>query len=276
MQYAVHSDRGNVKKVNQDSAMVRKAMAGKSEVLFAVICDGMGGLSNGEVASADVVGAMEEWFSTDLPYIAEKGLNAERLKRSMNDRIIAEDELIAEYSRRLGDCGTTLTGVFLCAGRFLCVNVGDSRVYRIREQNTELLTHDQTVVQQMLDGGEISQDEAVILSYEKKEVQDMIDGKKLTPAQIRAYRMKNVLLQCIGVEGDVVPDYTEGTYEKGDVFVLCSDGFRHKLSEEEIAGYFSDADMKNEKKMKRAAVQAVEENMRRGERDNITVIVIKV
>lgn len=251
MLYTVHSDRGIVKKVNQDSAMVKKAVAGKHEMVFAVVCDGMGGLCNGEVASAEVVDAMQDWFVKDLPGLVMAGLTTRSLKNSLNRRIVAEDGKITAFSRALGDCGTTLTGLFLCMGRYLCVNVGDSRIYRIRDGRTELLTHDQTVVQQMLDNGEITQEQAL------------------------THRMKNVLLQCIGVEGDVVPDYTEGSYEKDDIFLLCSDGFRHMLSGEEMAGFFPVSEMRNEKKMKRAAVRAVETAIGRGERDNITVVVIR-
>lgn len=251
MLYTVHSDKGIVKKVNQDSAMVKKAVAGKNEILFAVVCDGMGGLCNGEVASAEVVEAMQDWFMEDLPELVRDGLTTGGLRSSLNRRIVAEDEKITAFSRAIGDCGTTLTGLFLCAGRYLCVNVGDSRIYRIRDGVAVLLTHDQTVVQQMIDNGEITQEQAL------------------------SHRMKNVLLQCVGVEGDVVPDYTAGRYEKDDVFILCSDGFRHKITGEEMAGFFPISEMRNEKKMKRAAVRAVETVIGRGERDNITVVVIR-
>lgn len=276
MIYAIHTDKGIVKKVNQDSALVKKASTDGGEILFSVVCDGMGGAVDGELASAEVVEAMQEWFSADLPFIISEGLSAGKLKKSLNDKIIAEDEAISEYCvRRKYDCGTTLTGIFLCAGRFLCVNVGDSRVYRIRGGKAELLTHDHTVVQDMLDSGEIKEEDLGFLAYSKAAVQQMIDSGKLTEAQAHAYTMRSVLSQCIGVEGDVNPEYTEGTYAKDDIFLLCSDGFRHKLTAQEIADAFPIGEMRNEKRIKRCAVRAVEENIRRGERDNITVVVIR-
>ena len=251
MLYAVHTDIGNVKKVNQDSAVIKKASTEKGEIMFAAVCDGMGGLRNGEIASAEVAEALSEWFTAQLPLLVSEGITSERLKESLNDVILAQDEKISAFSRKCGDCGTTLAGIFLCGGRYMCVNVGDSRIYMIRGGQMRLLTHDQTVVQRMIDSGEITKEQAL------------------------THKMRSVLLQCIGVEGDVVPDYTEGTYEKGDTFLVCSDGFVHKVREEELPGFFPAQEMRNEKRMRRAAVIAVEENMKRGERDNITVVVLR-
>ena len=276
MIYAVHTDKGTVKKMNQDSALVKKAATEHGDILFAVVCDGMGGLSYGELASAETVEALQEWFSADLPCIAAEGLSTGKLKRSLNDRIIAEDETITEFSKKFEDCGTTLTGIFLCAGRFLCVNVGDSRVYRIRGERIELLTHDHSAVQDMIDREEITEDQiCTLLLRDHPAVMDMINKGMVTEKQAKAYKMRSVLTQCIGVEGDVVPAYTEGTYEKDDIFLLCSDGFRHKLTPREIVGFFPLREMRNEKRIKRCAVRAVEENIRRGEKDNITVRAIR-
>ena len=246
-----HTETGNVKKVNQDSILVRKAVAKGEEIVFAAVCDGMGGLKNGELASAEVTEALSGWFMSELPFIVSAGLTKKSLTKSLNTVILSQDEKIEYFSEKYGDCGTTLAGVLLCGGRFLTVNVGDSRVYKISEDGIDLLTHDQTVVQRMLDNGEIQ------------------------PAEAENHKMRSVLLQCIGVEGDVVPVYTDGTYEEGDIFVICSDGFRHKISGEEIMEYFLPYEMKNEKTMKKAAKEAVDENMRRRERDNISVVVIK-
>lgn len=252
MLYVIHTDIGSVKKVNQDSALFKMASTEQGEILLAAVCDGMGGLNNGEVASAEVARAFSRWFSDDLPVIATRGISGKELKTEINRVIIDQDEMICRYSRQVGDCGTTFAALLLCGGRYLCVNVGDSRIYRIRGESIRQLTHDQTVVQQMLDSGEILDEEA------------------------KTHKMRNVLLQCIGVEGDVSPEYVEGLCAEDDVFVLCTDGFRHNLSHKEILDFFRPEKMDSENAMKHAAVQAVEENKRRGEQDNITVIVIRV
>lgn len=258
MLHAIHSDKGRYKKVNQDSALVKKADTENGEVLFSIVCDGMGGLNDGELASAEVITALQDWFLNDLPLIMSEGVTPGRLKESLTARIVEEDEKLTAYSDMIikkdstkKGCGTTLTGAFLCAGHFLCVNVGDSRVYKISGKETELLTHDQTLVQQMVDSGDITEKEAL------------------------THKMRSTLLQCIGVEGDVVPVYTEGTYKDGDLFLLCSDGFRHKLEEREFPAFFPEQEMTDKKRMKRCCVRAVDEAIARGERDNVTVVIIR-
>ena len=111
------------------------------------------------------------------------------------------------------------------------------------------LTHDQTVVQQLIDSGRITRKQAEI------------------------HPDRNILLQCVGAGGDVVPEYGVGEYDKGDVFLVCSDGFRHRLAEEEMKQIFGGR-VDTEKKLKAAAKRAVEANMQRKERDNITVVVV--
>ena len=252
MLYTIYTDKGSVKTVNQDSALFKMAATEQGGIIFAAVCDGMGGLTNGEVASSEVARAFSRWFSDDLPVLATKGLTAKDLKTELNRVIIEQDDMICGYSRQFGDCGTTLSGLMLCGGRYLTVNVGDSRIYRISGDMITQLTHDQSVVQKMLDNGEIMDEEA------------------------KTHRMRNVLLQCIGVEGDVAPEYTEGICMENDVFVLCTDGFRHMLSAEEIRDYFLPERMESVDDMRHAAHLAVEENKKRGEQDNITVVVIRV
>ena len=98
----------------------------------------------------------------------------------------------------------------------------------------------------------------------------------MTKAEATKDKRKSILLQCIGAGGDVVPVYKFGIYAKGDVFLICSDGFRHKLKSEEIAKMFRPDSMTDEEIMKSVAVEAVEINKERKERDNISVIAIKV
>ena len=179
------------------------------------------------------------------------GITDEVLVESLNRLITDEDERITEYGEENGECGTTLAAVITCGGRYLCANIGDSRVYRITTNGILQLTHDQTVVQYLIDSGRITREQA------------------------ETHPDRNILLQCVGAGGDVVPEYTMGEYEKGDVFLVCSDGFRHKLVEEEIRRFFG-AGTDTEKKLKAAAERAVEANMQRKERDNITVVAVRM
>lgn len=248
---AVCTDIGNVKKVNQDSCLIREALTSEGTLLFAAVCDGMGGLKNGEVASAYAVDMLSDWFMHDMAVMSTDGFTMEKVRQSLGAAILYMDEHLCRYSEEMGDCGTTLTAIFIANGQYLTVNIGDSRVYRITGNTLLQLTHDQTLAQQRVDEGEIEQDEA-----------------EKDPGQ-------SILLQCVGAGGDVVPDYTEGVCDKGDVFLLCSDGFRHKLSEEELLSLYVPKKMRSERAMKKALEHGIMMVKERRERDNITAVLIK-
>lgn len=251
MYHAICSDRGTVKKINQDSALYKQASTGNGDLMLAAVCDGMGGLRNGEVASGEMIKALAAWFDNYLPLLVKGGITDEVLVESLNRLITDEDERITEYGEENGECGTTLAAVVAYGGKYLCVNVGDSRVYRITTNGILQLTHDQTVVQYLIDSGRITREQA------------------------ETHPDRNILLQCVGAGGDVVPEYGIGEYEKGDVFLVCSDGFRHRLVEEEMMRLFG-AGTDTEKKLMAAAERAVEVNMQRKERDNITVVAVRM
>ena len=251
MYHAICSDRGIVKKINQDSALYKQASTGIGDLMLAAVCDGMGGLRNGEVASSEMIKALATWFDHQLPLLVEEGITDDALIESINRLIINEDEKITEYGEVNGECGTTLAAVIACGGRYLCVNIGDSRAYRIADDGIIQLTHDQTVVQQLINSG------------------------RLTREQAEVHPDRNILLQCIGAGGDVVPEYSTGEYEAGDTFLVCSDGFWHKLMEEEMESIFGRGFGADEE-LRTAAKRAVEVNKEKEERDNITVVIVRV
>ena len=248
-----HTDIGIKKKVNQDSLFVKESIfTDGSSIMFAAVCDGMGGLSNGEIASKETVNALVKWFDEKIPELLAKGITNNRIRESLNYCILAVDEKLNEFSDKHDACGTTLAGLLLYNGKYACVNIGDSRVYHLHKNEIIQLTKDQTVTQKEVDAGRLSEAEA---AKDKR---------------------RSVLLQCIGAGGDVVPVYEFGVYKKDDVFLICSDGFRHKLKKEEIANMFHPSHIINEETAKLAVVEAVEINKERKERDNISVITIKV
>ena len=244
-----YTDKGTRKQVNQDSVLIMQGEMAGDEIVFVCICDGMGGLKNGEVASGKAAKALSYWFEDELPCLLRSGLSNDVLKESLNHTIFEIDDAVREYGDDNGECGTTLSGILLYRGRYVCVNVGDSRIYRINETSISQLTKDQTVVQKLMDEGEITEEEA------------------------SRHRDRNVLLQCIGAGGDVVPVYTYGTYAEGDVFLACSDGFRHKLTGDEIHGIFRQCPGMDKDGINSLLKDAVEANMQRGEKDNISAAV---
>ena len=98
---------------------------------------------------------------------------------------------------------------------------------------------------------------------------------RMTPEQAMNDSRKNILLQCIGASKTIVPDIERGTLEEGDVFLLCSDGFRHEISEQEIFGVMAPSLLTSEKVMKKSLVDLVNLSKTRNEKDNITALLIK-
>lgn len=252
-----HTDVGIKKHTNQDSVLIKEATTDCGKVLLAVVCDGMGGLAKGEVASATLVRAFSDWFEDEFPYlIYDKEGNVKEpdyneLQKSWNQLIDVVNRKIAAYGQSCqAACGTTLAGLLLIKNHYYIVNVGDSRVYHFSD-TIHVLTKDQTFVQREMDEG------------------------RMTPEQAKVHPQRNVLLQCVGASTIVIPDFFEGTFEKENIFMICSDGFRHLITEEEFCKIIDAKKLVTEVEMREAAVYCTELNKQRRENDNISVVLIK-
>lgn len=252
-QFAVHTDVGIRKETNQDSLCLKQAETDKGRLLLAVVCDGMGGLEKGEVASAAVIAAFSEWFERELPrQLAGENVVAE-IRYRWERMIKEQNQNIADYGKAHHiQLGSTITALLILEdGRYLIGHVGDSRVYKITDKGIDRLTQDQTVV-----ANEVRQG-------------------RLTPEQAERDPRRNVLLQCIGASKIVEPDFSEGLAAANECYMLCSDGFRHVVTADEINAAFSPANNPDENAMKNHVVQLIELNKERDETDNISVILIK-
>jgi serine/threonine protein phosphatase PrpC len=253
---AMHTDVGRRKKINQDSMLLLEAETDRGNILFAAVCDGMGGLSKGETASAAMIRAFEHWFRDDLPALVRQrqagGLAEDRLQDQWMRLIERTSRRIEAYGRDLHiELGTTAAALLLWGGDYYTLNVGDSRVYLLADR-IDQLTKDQTYVQRELDAGRMTYEET------------------LTDP------MRNVLLQCIGAGGTVNPAFSRGQTAVGQVFLLCSDGFRHVILPEEFYRAFYPPRMTGEKVMKQGLMDLTRLNMERGENDNISAVLVKI
>ncbi len=255
MKYAIafHTDAGIKKETNQDSLVIKKAKTTNGMIAFASVCDGMGGLDKGEVASASVVQSFSDWFEHELPYALSSVDKITQIKQQWRTMILEQNQKIIAYGNDAHmQMGTTCTAILLFEdGTYLIAHVGDSRIYRIKQTEIEILTEDHTLVAKDIKTGRITKEQA---EYDPR---------------------RNVLLQCIGVADHVEPDFLEGKADKDECYMLCSDGFRHLISEEEIQSYLSPYKNENEQIMKESIIQLIELNMQRNETDNITSILIK-
>ena len=185
------TDIGISKGTNQDSVLVKHASTEKGEVLLAVICDGMGGLSKGELASATVIRAFSDWFDNELPFELENvdltviGAKWSLMLKELNAQIL-------EYSRSNGleGIGTTFSGILFIDDQYIIGHVGDTRVYQIGSALTQLTT-DQTFIAREISRGTI------------------------TLEQAQTDKRRNLLLQCIGASKAVEPQVIIGKTEKG-------------------------------------------------------------
>ena len=252
----VHTDIGIKKNTNQDSALIIEANSDLGNILLTVICDGMGGLAKGEVASSTVIASFSRWFEKDLEDLLAEQLDTPRFEEQLFStwkRIIYDcNARISSYARSNGvSMGTTLNAILYLQNRYYIVNVGDSRAYRITDKLYQL-TKDQTFIQREMDMGRMTAEEA-----------------QVSP-------QRNVLLQCVGASDYIEPDFFSGNYSGNEVFMQCSDGFRHVITQEEIYQHLCPAALVNEQAMMDNAVYLTELNKYRREQDNITVILVKM
>lgn len=253
MKYIItaHTDIGIKKKTNQDSAAVYKALFKGNECVFAVLCDGMGGLAKGEVASASVIEAYTRWFKDEFPSIAENGFKKEDIFKTWENIALQMNSKIAAYgSERSISLGTTLTAILLFDKQYYIINIGDSRIYKF-DNKVSVLTKDHTFVQRELDMGRMTLEEA------------------------KVHPKRNVLLQCIGASAVIEPDFFSGVVADNEVYMLCSDGFRHIITEDELFEQFSPSRRQTSEMLNKSAVYLTDLNKYRRETDNISVILIR-
>lgn len=244
------TDVGIKRTVNQDSLFVRKLHTASGKMVFAVLCDGMGGLKYGEFASATLIEAFTDWMYTSLPKLAQRQLEDHIIREQWSAVINAQNSKIRDFGAQ-NNCsvGSTITALLLTENRYFILNIGDSRAYEIASQVVQL-TYDHTVVANEVRLGNLTPEQAA-----------------LAPGQ-------NVLTKCVGVEESVYPDMFFGDTRRNAVYLLCSDGFRHKLSAEEMRGYLMPDDCQSISEIKNREEYLIELNKQRGETDNISVLTI--
>ena len=244
------TDIGTRRKINQDSLFVRRLETRTGKMALAVLCDGMGGLNFGELASASIIEAFTDWMYQDLSILSQDPLEDHAVREQWSSLITEQNRRIRAYGRRYHcTTGSTVTALLLTEQRYFLLNIGDSRAYEIAEQVTQL-TEDHTVVANEVRLGNLTKEQA-----------------EHSPIQ-------NVLTRCVGVKEEAWPDLFFGTVKKGTVYMLCSDGFRHRLATEEMQEHLLYAARRAPSQMKRQEEYLIELTKQRGETDNISVITI--
>ena len=247
----IYTDVGQTRKVNQDAALVKVANTkNHGRITMIAVCDGMGGLAKGEVASCKAVRALEMWFHEELP-LMQPLLGDElwtAVENSLRRLIVRINTDIRRYGKNKGlMLGTTMTLLLQIGSRYICMNIGDSRIFFIKGSKTTQITRDQSVVQDKLDKGLISKEEAL----EDSE--------------------KNVLSQCIGMLGAPTPQVVTGSFNGNTTVVACSDGFWRTINPEEMRLRLCPQMCVTDEDMLRECKKLSELAVNRNEEDNISI-----
>lgn len=245
------TDIGITKQTNQDCYNARLLSTPQGEMVFAVLCDGMGGLAKGEVASAALVDAFTKWSVERLPQLCQTEIRDSDIRADWVGIVTEYNDKIKNYGRQFGvEMGTTVTAILITSKRYYIINVGDTRAYEIYGA-VRVLTKDQTLVAREVELGILTEEEA------------------------KTDSRRSVLLQCVGASDVVYPDLFFGETHTNAVYMLCSDGFRHEITEDEIYFNLNPSVMNDADGMKDHMDALIELNKRRQERDNISVITIR-
>jgi protein phosphatase len=204
--FAALTDAGRVRANNED------AIAFDPSLGLAILADGMGGYNGGEVASGMAIALLQASFGRWLAHAGPQA-QSRAVRRALQAGIDEANLAILEAgtaNRQLQGMGTTLVLAVFGLGRVVVGHIGDSRCYRLRGQTLELLTHDHSLLQEQIDAG------------------------KLTPEQAALSPHRNLVTRALGIERQVALEMHEHTALPGDLFLLCSDGLSEMVSERQL------------------------------------------
>ena len=233
------TDVGKTREVNEDSMTVFDSPNGR----VMVVCDGMGGMAAGDVASKLAVSIIESLLTENTFNTPEEAIRSS---------IMAANQVVvnkAAQNPELEGMGSTCVMLIIKNGLVYCGWVGDSRIYYVENNSIRQISHDQSYVQQLVDAGEI------------------------TAEQAASHPQKNEITNCIGLPGMTPPEVLSQPINPrpGSTFLLCSDGLSGMVGENEINQIISAKDLSLQQK----ADKLIEMANRAGGLDNITVELVR-
>lgn len=206
MQYWALTDQGCVRTQNQDAYQVEQL---DRNTLVCVVCDGMGGAKSGNVAANLAV----DVFMEEVRRVWTSGMDQIAIDQMMEGAVKLANFTVYDQAQQFEEfsgMGTTLVAMLVQNKEVTIINVGDSRAYGVNRNGIRRLTVDHSVVQMMVERGE------------------------LTPEQARDYPGKNFITRAIGTEGVVQSDIFHLDVERGDCLLLCTDGLSNVVDDQEM------------------------------------------
>jgi protein phosphatase len=241
---AGHTDTGLKRERNEDCYEIRLPDTNGSQDALFLVADGIGGMSGGDIASKAAVEQLA------LRYYEHRSMNGASgdLTQVLHTSIEETNVHLREQAEKIGlmRIGTTIAGLLLCPTlETMIFNVGDTRVYRVRNGSIDKLSRDQTLSEQQLEQGLI------------------------TPEEARTTR-NSPITTFLGQPAPIAPAYFSTYAQLGDVFVICSDGLWNVVDEDEIHR------VSNRYPAHFAVKRLVNMTLQRGAPDNVTVIVVRI
>jgi len=207
-----HTDIGDVKQTNQDCIFSKSDIIGNHSVGLFIVADGCGGLSYGEEISNLVVTHFSRVWNHELKSLLQHHIVKAHDVDELLEKAIRDINAGAlTFSHQVDSkVGSTVSLLLTIDNRFYIKNVGDSRIYLLRDKSITQLTEDQSLVADMIRNGEITREEA------------------------KNFKKKNVLTMCIGVFDEIRTYSKSGKIKAGDKFLLCCDGVHNHISPEKM------------------------------------------
>jgi serine/threonine protein phosphatase PrpC len=224
---------------NQDSLVVQQVLTYRGRILLAAVCDGIGGLPQGEAASGYMTERLQEWFYGDFMRAVRDKKPYWVIRRSLERLVFHAQEELRQYGKREQiELGTTMSVLVLWENTYMIWHLGDSRIYRLQgggrhRMAVRQLTRDHTAGQHRL-------------------------------------------TKCVGSFGYFRPDGQLGTLREQDVFLLCSDGFYSHIKEQELEEALCHGHLREEEQIERRLKEIGDACMKRGEKDNLSAVCVKV
>ena len=234
------TDIGKVREQNQDYYYISEET---SEPKIYILADGMGGYKGGEIASKLATESVKNYIESNFCNITKE---KEEILKLITSAVEYANMVVYEKSKEnaeLEGMGTTLEVCLIYNNKAYIGHIGDSRIYRIRKDVIRKLTKDHSYVQQL------------------------VEDKRITREEAKTHPKKNMLTKALGCTPYVEPDLRARNFEKGDIFIMCSDGLTNMVEEKQIYELIKQDINKATDNLINAANDA-------GGYDNITVIII--
>ena len=208
------------------------------------VADGMGGYAGGEIASKIVV----KTFADLLPVLSSPEIDSDSRDDLLRTSLIDMDSAIQDLTIQkpeLTGMGTTFTSFFLTGEQISLLHIGDSRAYRIRGKKITRLSHDHTVVQELIDQG------------------------RITPDEVADHPQRSFLTQALMGKMNIEPILLKFPVEIGDIYFVCSDGLTNVVDEGKILATFTD-------NLQDSVNSLIDLTYKNGAPDNVTVVAVRI